>query len=33
MIEIVYGGTDVAREEIEWVADLWSGGGVLHGER
>lgn len=29
MIEIVYRGTDVAREEKEWVADFRSGGAFL----
>ncbi len=33
MIEIVYGGTNVAREEKEWIADFGSGGAFLHGER
>ena len=33
MIEIVYRGTDVAREEEEWVADFRSGGAFLYDER
>ena len=33
MIEIVYGGTNVAREEKEWIADFGNGGVFLHGER
>jgi hypothetical protein len=33
MIEIVHRGTDVAREEKEWIADLRSGGAFLHGKR
>ena len=33
MIEIVYGGTNVAREEKEWIADCGNGGAFLHSER
>jgi hypothetical protein len=33
VVEIVYGGTNVAREKKEWIADFRSGGAFLDGER